>query len=84
MNENLPAISGPELLKLLQKDGWVVQRQTRHGESLVKTDEKGRKSVTVIPTKGRSLPKGTLGAILGPKQTNIGREGLLKLIERYS
>ena len=70
------AISGKQLIKLLQRDGWVVGRKTNHGLSLSKMGEDGHKRVTIIPDKGGSLPPGTLAAILGPLQTGIGREGL--------
>ncbi|MCY3895484.1 MAG: hypothetical protein OXG17_03330 [Chloroflexi bacterium] len=43
--------------------------------------------MTIIPTKkhrgSRSIPHGTLRAILGPRQMQIGVSGLLKLIELH-
>jgi hypothetical protein len=42
-----------------------------------------RTRVTIVPNKRSSLPDGTLGDILGARQTGIGRAGLLALIERY-
>jgi len=42
-----------------------------------------RTRVTVIPDSGASLDDGTLAAILGPKQTGIGRKGLLDLLNDY-
>lgn len=77
---NIPAIAGPQLIKLLVKDGWQIDRKANHGARLHKkiTD---RVIVTVIPTKSRSLPKGTLNDIL--KQTQISKPYLLKLIEKY-
>ena len=39
--------------------------------------------VTIIPDKRSSLPPGTLAAILGPKQSGLGREGLAEMIERH-
>jgi hypothetical protein len=42
----------------------------------------GRYRVTIIPTSNESLPKGTLAAILGPKQTNIGHDGLIELLKK--
>jgi len=38
--------------------------------------------VTIIPKSKASLPKGTLMAILGPKQTGIGSKGLLKILNK--
>ena len=77
---NIPAISGPQLIKLLEKDGWFVKRYANHGARLRKEFE-DRVVVTVIPTKSRSLPKGTLIDIL--KQARITKEDLMKLIEEY-
>ena len=78
----LPTISGQKLIKLLQKDGWTVQRQAKHGAALVKHFE-NRTRVTVVPRSNAPLDDGTLSAILGPKQTNIGKPGLLRLINKY-
>lgn len=77
-----PAITGNQLIRLLEQDGWIYQRDTKHGVSLWK-EIKGRKVVTVIPTKNSPLPDGTLSAILGPKQTGIGKRGLRSLIDKY-
>lgn len=79
----LPAITGNQLVELLQKDGWVIQRKCNHGLSMSKEID-GRRIVTVVPTKkNTSLPDGTLSSILGSKQTRIGKDGLRKLIEKY-
>lgn len=80
--KDLPAITGKQLIKLLKKAGWQSGRQATHGITMVKYI-KGRKRVTFIPDTGASIPKGTLGAIIGHKQTILGREGLIKLIEKY-
>jgi len=81
MSGGLPAISGPELITLLKKDGWIEKRQANHGVALIK-EVSGRTLVTFIPTKSRSLPKGTLDAILS--QTKLKRAGLKALIHKYS
>ena len=78
----IPAISGKKLIKLLQKDNWVIKRQSRHGVALAKSFD-DRTRVTVIPNTNASLDKGTLGAILGIKQTDIGKSGLLGLINKF-
>jgi hypothetical protein len=39
--------------------------------------------VTVIPDKRGPLPAGTLAAILGPRQSGLGRDGLLAMIQRH-
>ena len=78
---NIPAISGNELIKLLTKHGWSIHGKRTHGVSLKKTIA-GKTLITIIPTKNDSLPKGTLGAILGVKQTNIGSDGLLEMLKK--
>lgn len=85
MSAGLPAITGPELIKLLRKDGWEERgSRATHGTSLTKTLPNGRTLTTIIPTKSRSLPTGTLKAIaiLSSKQTGLGREGLQELVNR--
>lgn len=42
-----------------------------------------RKRATIIPTNREAIPDTTLASILGPKQTNIGHDGLLALINAY-
>jgi predicted RNA binding protein YcfA (HicA-like mRNA interferase family) len=78
----LPALSGKQLIRLLKKDGWQKGRQATHGRTMTKhIGDKTR--VTFIPAKGSSLPEGTLNAILGDKQTGIGKDGLLELLKRF-
>jgi predicted RNA binding protein YcfA (HicA-like mRNA interferase family) len=79
---NLPAITGKQLIKLLVADGWVEGRKARHGIALTKKFGETTR-VTVIPDKRASLPEGTLRAILGPKQTQLGSKGLDGLIRKY-
>ncbi len=79
--QKIPALSGIELIKLLRKEGWIEHRQTNHGVALTKKIS-DRTKVTIIPKSKTSLPKGTLMAILGPKQTGIGAKGLLELLNR--
>jgi predicted RNA binding protein YcfA (HicA-like mRNA interferase family) len=78
----LPAISGKQLVQLLQKDGWIIKRRSRHGVALAK-DFGDHFKVTVIPDTSAPLDDGTLGAILGVKQTTIGRKGLLDLVNKF-
>jgi predicted RNA binding protein YcfA (HicA-like mRNA interferase family) len=82
MYTNIPALSGKQLIRLLQKDGWIVGRKTTHGITLTKFII-DRTRVTFIPNKSSSLPDGTLSAILGTKQTGIGKAGLLELLSKY-
>ena len=81
MGESLPGISGTDLIKLLKKDGWKEGRRTTHGIQLTKAFG-DRTRVTIVPTKDRHMPNGTLAAILGPKQTGIGRDAFLTLLHR--
>jgi predicted RNA binding protein YcfA (HicA-like mRNA interferase family) len=82
MGQSLPAISGTELVKLLEKDGWVANGRTTHGVKMVKKFP-DRNRITIIPTKDKRMPDGTLAAILSSKQTGLLREGFLKLCEKY-
>jgi len=85
MQNDLPAISGLQLIKLLEQDGWENKRHANHGKSLVKYFPKSRiTKVAVIPNSSKSLPQRTLGCILSVKQTGIGRRGLLRIIGKYS
>ena len=85
MNKKIHSITGLELIELLEKNGWKNKRHAKHGKSLAKYIKKiGKTIVAVIPTKSESLPKSTLGRILSIKQTRLRREGLLKLIKKYS
>lgn len=42
-----------------------------------------RKRVTTIKNTNESIPIGTRMAILGRKQTNLGKRGLIRLINKY-
>lgn len=79
-----PAITGPQLIRLLVKDGWEIRRKMNHGQGLVKYfPEIDRTLVTCIPDRNKPLSKNTLGKILGPEQTRLGKKGLYELIEQY-
>ena len=77
----LPTITGGQLRRLLERDGWIVGRSSRHGYSMSKKVG-GRRRVTVVRKRGEIVP-GTLAAILGPLQTGIGRAGLERLIRQH-
>ena len=79
-----------ELERLLRRDGWREGRASKHGTVYRKTfvsDGRTETRVTVIPTKKhkrhKPIPRGTLRAILGPKQTGLGVAGLRRLIELH-
>ena len=78
----IPAITGFQLIRLLEKDGWKQGRKTEHGRALSKIYP-DRARVTTIPEKQSSLIDFTLSLILGPKQTGIGKHGLLELLNKY-
>jgi predicted RNA binding protein YcfA (HicA-like mRNA interferase family) len=80
--QKIPALNGFELIKLFKKDGWMEHRRTTHGIALKKrVDDRTR--VTIVPKTRATLPTGTLMAILGEKQTGLGKSGLLRLLNRY-
>lgn len=81
MSSDLPAITGYQLIRLLEKSGWITGRKANHGRTMTKLIG-DRTRVTFIPETKGSLPSGTLMAILGLKQTGIGKEGLVKLITK--
>ena len=82
MAAGLPALTGKQLINLLKKDGWVEVRGRGSHVSLKKPfGDRTRR--TVVENTGASLPRGTLAAILGVKQTGLGRAGLLGLIDKY-
>lgn len=76
-------ITGRQLIGLLEKDGWIVNRSTRHGVAMTKSFS-DRTKVTIIPNTRAPLDDGTLGAILGVKQTGIGKAGLRKLMDEHN
>jgi hypothetical protein len=80
---DMPAVSGIQLMDLLAKDGWEKGRKATHGICFTKTIPDDRTLVTFIPDTSFSLPKGTLEAILGMKQTCITKKGLKDLIKKY-
>ena len=74
------SVSGKELGRLLESDGWQRGGYRTHGvfyskrfpgESLPRS--------TIVPDRTRTLPAVTLGAILSMKQTGLGSAGLESL-----
>lgn len=78
----LPAITGKQLIRLLEKDGWRAGRKSNHGRTMTKQID-SQTRVTFIPEKKKPLPDGTLADILGPQQTGITKKGLADLIDQY-
>ncbi len=82
--KKLPAITGFQLIRLLEADGWRRGRRGTHGQALYKyLENEQRTLVTVVPRTTASLPSGTLGQILSVKQTRLGRNGLAELIRKH-
>ena len=82
--KNLPAITGFQLIRLLQLGGWNRGKRGTHGQALYKYIKRMRRTlVTVVPRTRASLPASTLGQILSVKQTQLGRNGLAALIEKH-
>ncbi|HLH64327.1 MAG TPA: type II toxin-antitoxin system HicA family toxin [Solirubrobacteraceae bacterium] len=74
MSERLPVVSGQQLIKALEKTGWVVVRQ-RGSHVRLKHDE--LTTPLVIPLH-RELKRGTLAGIL--RDAGIGRDDLRHLL----
>ncbi len=73
----LPVVSGNDVLKLLQKEGFVVVRQRGSHISLhKKTDNKTM--LVVVPQK-KEIKKGTLLSII--KQAGMTREEFINKIK---
>ena len=77
-------LTGRQLIALLEKDGWRRGGRRTHGVFLYKQfpGEKVPRT-TVVPDKTDDLPDGTLGVILGVKQTALGKTGFQQLIDKY-
>ena len=71
-------------MRLLERDGWTLGRETRHGIFVSRhfPGEAVPRS-TVIPNKAADLTNSTLGGILSVKQTGLGNAGLQDLINKY-
>ncbi len=60
MNPRQPVVSGKDLIRALEKDGWSVARQRG---SHVRLKKSGRRHALTVPLH-KELKKGTLGGIL--------------------
>jgi predicted RNA binding protein YcfA (HicA-like mRNA interferase family) len=72
----LPDVSGAELVKALQKAGFLILRQKGSHVSMEKVDSAGQWR-TIVPMH-REIARGTLHDIL--KQTGLSRDELRKLL----
>jgi predicted RNA binding protein YcfA (HicA-like mRNA interferase family) len=69
-----PVVSGQQLIKAMEKDGWVVVRQRG---SHVRLKKPGRRYALVVPLH-REIRKGTLSGIL--RDANLSSDGLRRLL----
>lgn len=80
----VPALSGKQLIRLLLKDGGSIEGKSSPGSHVaVGYYVRGHKQVFIIPDTSESLPMGTLHGIISKKQTGLGKNGLLKLLNKY-
>ncbi|OGH48318.1 MAG: hypothetical protein A3A51_00800 [Candidatus Levybacteria bacterium RIFCSPLOWO2_01_FULL_39_10] len=70
----LPSFKPRQLIKKIEKAGYVIDRQ--RGSHVILYHPKERKRLT-IPMHVKDLPKGTLNSII--KQSGLTREEFLKL-----
>ena len=72
----------PQLLvRLFRCEGWR-ERPSPHG-TLFTTGSGPTYRRATVPLKRDPIPRGTLGAILGPKQTGWGQKGLDELLAKH-
>jgi predicted RNA binding protein YcfA (HicA-like mRNA interferase family) len=76
MSEKLPRIDCQQLIQALERVGFVRKRQK--GSHLHMWREADKKRVTVPVHKGKTVPQGTLRAIL--RDADISVEEFLKLL----
>jgi len=69
------------LVRLFRREGWR-ERPCPHGILFTTGSGPTYRSATV-PLKRDPIPRGTLGAILGPKQTGWGQSGLDALLAKH-
>lgn len=75
MTPRQPVVSGQQLIKALEKDGWAVVRQRGSHVRLKKT---GRRYALVVPLH-KEIRKGTLGGIL--RDANLSSDDLRRLLD---
>lgn len=74
MTPRQPVVSGQQLIKALEKDGWsVVRRRGSH----VRLKKPGRRYALVVPLH-KEIRKGTLGGIL--RDANLSSDDLRRLL----
>ena len=77
------SVTGRELMRLLERDGWVSGGRRTHGFLYSKRfPGEARPRKPLVPDKSTPLPQPTLGRILGLGQTGLGSAGLRDLMRR--
>lgn len=75
MSPRLPSLRPHELIRALERAGWVVDRQRGSHVSLKK---EGAGHLVVVPMHRGDLPRGTLAGIV--KDAGLTSEEFLKLL----
>ncbi len=76
MSKKTPNVNGLQLVRVLEKSGFIKKRQKGSHVHLFREIDKRR--VTVPVHKGKNIPIGTLKAIL--KDVNLNIEDFRKLL----
>jgi len=77
----LPQLSGHEVCIVLEKEGFVLKRQTGSHRIYQKQSEDGTVTIPVPVHSGKPLKKGTLQGIL--KKAELSKEKLIFLITLF-
>ena len=78
MTTKVPAISGPDLVKLFINIGYVFRRQK--GSHVVLYRELDKRRLTIPVHGGREIPVGTLKSIL--KDAGLSADDLRRLLSK--
>ena len=75
--QRLPTLKATEVLRALEKAGFVVTRSKGSHRRLVHASDPTR-ATTIAVHKGKDIPRGTLGAII--EQAGLTEEEFLELL----
>lgn len=78
MSQRLPAVTGRQLAKVLERKGWELDHV--QGSHHVYANPELRRSVPIPVHAGRMIGRGLLSRIL--RQTDISRDEFLRLVRR--
>jgi predicted RNA binding protein YcfA (HicA-like mRNA interferase family) len=82
MRKKSLSVTGYQLIRLLDEDGWYAHNYTDLFAVLTKPVG-GRSVVAIIPKTRRPLASSELEAIIGPDQASLGSKGLQHLIKEH-